>query len=490
MILMASESYISEIFIDPIASTKARQARKIVRELLRSAAAIAGFMADFLTGALCFAAAYLLVTAGSGFDATILIRMIALSSVSGIAVATLLCNRRPTDPYLGMRDIGNTAWAVRVSIQAFLIFAPAMLFLRARVPFKVFVACFFLLPIALLFQKQVDKRIMRSLLKYGHGFDRVVVYGSGATSERLISTLMYSPRFDWFPVAVIDLNLDTIRKDNRDVGGRDYFPVQIPVSLLTSDLLRLLRCDVLLIAEILPAPELERLRGLAEETGARFAYVSQDLRQMETSTHQAQIGELLVKQEGKKEEPWHYAYSKRIVDVTLSFLLLVTLSPLLLAIALIIRLTSHGPALFVQERVGLNGAIFRMYKFRSMFARTEAYERSPSSSHDPRITSVGRFLRRTSLDELPQLINVFCGQMSLVGPRPEMPFIVRSYTAYQWQRLQVIPGLTGLWQLSDDRPYAIHENLQHDFAYIRNRDLALDAAILIHTLFFAMRGGI
>lgn len=489
MLLMASESYISEIVVGPIVSTKARQTKKIVRELLRITVAIAGLVTDFLTGALSFTAAYLLVMVSNGFSAT-LIRIMTMSTIFGIAVAILLCGRRPVDPYLEMRDIGNTAWTVRISMQAFLILAPAMLLLKAQVPFKVWIACFVLLPIAMLLQKRMVRRIMQYLFKHGHGLDRVVIYGSGPVAESFISTLLYSSRFDWAPVAVIDLNLDTVGKNDIEEEGRDRFPVRIPVSLLTSDLLRLLRCDVLLVAEILPAAELDRLRSLIEETGARFAYVLQDLKRMETSACQTQIGDLFVKMEGKKDKPWHYTYSKRIVDITLSFLLLVILSPLFLVIALIIRITSHGPALFVQERVGLNGAIFRMYKFRSMFGRTAAYERSPRSSYDPRITSVGRFLRRTSLDELPQLINVFWGQMSLVGPRPEMPFIVRNYTPSQWQRLQVTPGLTGLWQLSNDRAYAIHENLQHDFAYIRNRDLALDLAILIHTLFFAMRGGI
>jgi lipopolysaccharide/colanic/teichoic acid biosynthesis glycosyltransferase len=166
------------------------------------------------------------------------------------------------------------------------------------------------------------------------------------------------------------------------------------------------------------------------------------------------------------------------------------LSPLFLLIAIIIRASSHGPAFFVQKRVGRDGSLFRMYKFRSMSCHARRYERSPKSSRDPRITKIGRFLRRTSLDELPQLINVFLGKMSLVGPRPEMPFIVRRYNARQRLRLQVIPGITGLWQLSPDRAYPIHENLHHDLSYIRYRTLSMDLAILIHTLFFAMRGGV
>ncbi len=131
-----------------------------------------------------------------------------------------------------------------------------------------------------------------------------------------------------------------------------------------------------------------------------------------------------------------------------------------------------------------------MFKFRSMYINAPEYARSPVASHDPRITRVGRLLRRTSLDELPQLINVFLGTMSLVGPRPEMPFIVQGYTEFQRQRLQVAPGITGLWQLSADRAFPIHESMHYDLYYIRNRGFFMDIAILIHTVFFAMRGGV
>ncbi len=102
----------------------------------------------------------------------------------------------------------------------------------------------------------------------------------------------------------------------------------------------------------------------------------------------------------------------------------------------------------------------------------------------------GRFIRRTSLDELPQLINVFVGNMSLVGPRPEMPFIVCRYNSRQRQRLKVVPGITGLWQLSADRGLPIHENIHYDLSYIQNRTFFMDLAILIQTPFRALRGGI
>ena len=129
-----------------------------------------------------------------------------------------------------------------------------------------------------------------------------------------------------------------------------------------------------------------------------------------------------------------------------------------------------------------------MFKFRTMQVNAPAYDFSPKESSDSRITRVGRYLRKTSLDELLQLFNVIKGDMSLVGPRPEMPFIVQQYGPRERQRLAVVPGITGLWQLSADRAFLIHENLQYDFYYIRNRGFFMDLAILLHTAVFAMRG--
>ena len=123
-----------------------------------------------------------------------------------------------------------------------------------------------------------------------------------------------------------------------------------------------------------------------------------------------------------------------------------------------------------------------------MYKDAKPYEVNPIDISDPRVTRVGRFLRKISLDELPQIINVIKGNMSLVGPRPEMPFIVEKYNEIQRERLKVAPGITGLWQLSGDRKKAIHENLDYDLYYIRNVSFFLDLAILIETVFFAFRG--
>jgi lipopolysaccharide/colanic/teichoic acid biosynthesis glycosyltransferase len=178
------------------------------------------------------------------------------------------------------------------------------------------------------------------------------------------------------------------------------------------------------------------------------------------------------------------------MDFSVALFLIILGSPLFLLIALCIALDSRGPILFAQRRVGRNGELFTIFKFRSMYASSPMYEASPIEPTDPRITRVGRLLRRTGLDETAQLLNVLLGHMSLVGPRPEMPFLVERHMRQHRPRLQVTPGITGLWQLSTDRAYPIHQNTHYDLFYIRNRSCCMDAAILLHTLLFAMRGGV
>jgi lipopolysaccharide/colanic/teichoic acid biosynthesis glycosyltransferase len=170
----------------------------------------------------------------------------------------------------------------------------------------------------------------------------------------------------------------------------------------------------------------------------------------------------------KDREARFYELGKRLFDLAVSTCLLVVLAPFFAVIAVLVKATSSGPALFRQDRVGQAGQLFAMYKFRSMFEQAPSYQVSPSTADDPRITRVGRFLRRTSLDELPQFINVFLGQMSLVGPRPEMPFIVAQYNDEQRRRLTVKPGITGLWQISPHRGSPIHEHLEYDSYYLSN----------------------
>ena len=148
------------------------------------------------------------------------------------------------------------------------------------------------------------------------------------------------------------------------------------------------------------------------------------------------------------EHRFAYIAFKRVTDILLSCLLILLTLPMWLVAAVMVKVTSEGPIFFRQERTGQSGKLFVMFKFRSMYADTPKYGRSPESSEDDRVTAAGRFLRKTSMDELPQLLNVLTGEMTLVGPRPEMPYVTEAYTPLERRRLSVPQGLTGLWPVS------------------------------------------
>lgn len=179
---------------------------------------------------------------------------------------------------------------------------------------------------------------------------------------------------------------------------------------------------------------------------------------------------------------------KRGCDVIGSLILLFVLLPVLFLVAILIKMDSRGPVFFRHYRVGRDGHPFVLWKFRSMRTDVPAYETSPRTIVDNRLTRVGRVIRRLSVDEMPQLINVLKGEMSLVGPRPEMPFIVARYHHVERKRLAARPGITGLWQISPARAFPIHENLQYDLYYLRNQNLFLDCAIVFRTIAAVIRG--
>ncbi len=179
---------------------------------------------------------------------------------------------------------------------------------------------------------------------------------------------------------------------------------------------------------------------------------------------------------------------KRMFDVTIAMFLLLLTWPLFLAIAALIKIDSEGPVFLRQRRIGRYGIPFSIWKFRSMHQQAPRYARSPLTDNDPRLTKVGRALRRCSIDELPQLFNVIKGDMSLVGPRPEMPFVVDQYGPFERLRLNATPGITGLWQISPARAMPIHHNLQLDLFYIDHRSFLLDIAILLRTMPAVIRG--
>ncbi|MCO7176716.1 sugar transferase [Sporolactobacillus kofuensis] len=190
-----------------------------------------------------------------------------------------------------------------------------------------------------------------------------------------------------------------------------------------------------------------------------------------------------------------YLFIKRVMDLCGALVGLIFLSPLFLLISIIIKLNDpEGPIFFKQNRVGKNGEQFRIYKFRSMVHHAEdllddLLDKNESSGamfkikNDPRVTQVGRFLRKTSLDEFPQLLNVLKGEMSLVGPRPPLLREVQQYSQYDKQRLLVKPGCTGLWQVEARSSVGFETMVELDIEYIKKRSTLFDIKIMIKTLF-------
>ncbi len=186
-------------------------------------------------------------------------------------------------------------------------------------------------------------------------------------------------------------------------------------------------------------------------------------------------------------------FIKRILDIILSFIGIIVLLPVYLIVSIAIKLDSKGPILFKQVRVGKDGKEFIIYKFRTMEVSAESKRQLDidpenmdnfifQSKFDSRITKVGKYLRSSSLDELPQLFNVFCGSMSLVGPRPEIPDVVQYYPKAYHQRLLVLPGITGLAQISGRGEIELGKTIFYDLTYINNFSIWFDIKILFDTI--------
>lgn len=312
----------------------------------------------------------------------------------------------------------------------------------------------------------------------GFGNDRVLIYGRGELARRLRDKILQSPKSGYFLVGLVNddgSELDQVRRlgSFNDIGS----------------LCSTFEIDRLLVADEEATPErLVELLRLSQELRLQLEFVPA-LHAL--FAHRIRLSDVdglpLITVKDLAASPLHRGL-KRVFDLVVGAILFFLLMPLLALIALWVKLDSPGPLFFRQRRTGLGGREFTMFKFRSMHSEAPAYALTPTSSDDPRITRAGRILRRLSLDEFPQLVNVLRGEMSLVGPRPEMPFITEKYTPQQRERLRVKPGLTGLWQISADRRLSIHENLDYDLYYIEHQSMLLDLVILIRTAYSVVRG--
>ncbi|GEA30443.1 MULTISPECIES: sugar transferase [Clostridium] len=189
-----------------------------------------------------------------------------------------------------------------------------------------------------------------------------------------------------------------------------------------------------------------------------------------------------------------YCFLKRITDILCSLFGLLVLSPIFLIVGILIKLESKGSVIFSQERIGKDGSVFKMYKFRSMVSNAEELKDKLCHKNemsgpmfkmkdDPRVTKIGKFIRKTSIDELPQLFNVLKGDMSLVGPRPSLPKEVEKFDNWMMTRLEVKPGLTCYWQVSGRNDIDFEDWMKLDIKYVRERNTLVDIKLIFKTFF-------
>ena len=189
-----------------------------------------------------------------------------------------------------------------------------------------------------------------------------------------------------------------------------------------------------------------------------------------------------------------YIFLKRLIDLLGSVIGLIVLSPIIFIVSLLIKFESKGPVIFSQDRIGKDGKVFKMYKFRSMVVNAEELKEKLREQNemsgpmfkmkeDPRVTKVGKFIRKTSIDELPQLINILKGDMSLVGPRPSLPKEVEQFEDWMMERLEVKPGLTCYWQVSGRNNIDFEDWMKLDIKYVRERNTLTDIKLIFKTVF-------
>ena len=341
---------------------------------------------------------------------------------------------------------------------------------------------FFLMFLLIAFQRYLFDRLHTLLLRRGFGAKRVLIFGAGDTGKRIAVALQRYPKMGYLAVGFVD--------DHKKAGDEIGNPLQILGSL--DELQSIIRTtgagEMIIAIPSAPQSRMQEVMSRCAAAGLPYRYVPN----LYDTAIQRIRTEVIDGVPVFDLAHLHYlpvnALVKRLFDLLVSAVIVVAAAPLVGLICLAIRIESTGPAFFKHLRIGRSGKSFMLWKFRTMYDDTEPYALHPQDRRDPRITVVGRVLRRTSLDELPQFWNVLRGEMSIVGPRPEMPFIVETYTELQHERLNVRPGITGLWQISADRAVPIHENIDHDLFYIQNQSLLVDLLIIAKTIWVAIAG--
>lgn len=486
--MAASESYLHGLDVDTVATAPDTSGWANRAQFLQIYAACTLF-ADWITcsGTLLFLGLVHSHTAATQDYATHSMSVLAIAG--GALAAFLVCQQQPpAGPRFlsGIRETENILRAVIPSL-SIVLFIDLSLRLHAF-GWQCFVGLI-VIPALLRAERHAVIRIAQQFFKHGHGLLRAALYICESECETAVAdpaTLLMSGITVVVTIGHVDVSMAA-----PDLSTNRPSELTAKAETINRALLSATRSEVLLVGgfRFISEEVVRTIESLSVQTGIPVAFIEGgDAPSLYPLASQLHAFQLVPSIERLHES--RFISMQQILDTTAAGCLLFLLGPVFLIIALAVRLDSPGPSFFIQERVGKHGVRFQIFKFRSMFVTAPHYAASPTRSSDPRITRVGRVLRRLGLDELPQLMNVLKGEMAFVGPRPEMPFLVERHRALHRQRLRVKPGITGLWQLSPDRKSPIHENLHHDLYYVANGNLFLDLAILIHTLFRAVPGGI
>ncbi|MBI3978827.1 MAG: sugar transferase [Chloroflexi bacterium] len=400
-------------------------------------------------------------------------------------------------PIYGRRQLTRFRYEIRTLLAATgtatLVFAGALYLSFRDLPRLLFIYFFIVDASALVLARVVRRDLIPWLFHRPVQVRRVLIVGAGKVGTDL------AERIDghrWSGLELVGFLDDDPAKRGQEIAGHPVF-ASLPDAVWVVPKFRI---DEVIIA--LPLRAHQRMVDLAVELQRLpvQVWIVPDLFDLAFPRTSIQDfgGIPLV---GLREPPIDGAARavKRAFDLVIAGALLVLLVPAILAIALAIRLDSRGPILYRQQRVGENARLFRMLKFRSMvdgadqelgavLKTTNDGKLLHKTPDDHRVTRVGRFLRRTSLDELPQLWNVLVGDMTLVGPRPEMPFLVERYDPWQWKRFCVPQGITGWWQINGRSDKPMHLNTEYDLYYIQNYSLLLDLRILAKTVVVVLKG--
>lgn len=385
--------------------------------------------------------------------------------------------------------VKETETVLKVSIKALLVTLVVCIVARYPVPRMAMLAAWLFATMALAIGRVWVQESVRRHLAPTIPRRRSLIYGTKRTARRFFTSALHSPMLGIDPVGFVG----GMNESNAEIYSNDYFQRDSrPIfreSLSVELLKRLEIKDVYVCDTSITDFGLKQVREIVQAASCSLSLVDdQEILANSMPTWVWEMDGLFVATAGFNAPGKSYRAMKRLIDIVCAATLIALTAPICAFLAILIRFESRGPILFSQTRVGQNGRLFEILKFRSMRVDAPKYARSPDDQTDNRITRVGRFLRKTSFDELPQLINVLKGDMSLVGPRPEMPFITEEYGPWEATRLTVPQGITGLWQLSADRKYAIHQSIEYDLYYIQNRTVLMDIAILLHTLVYAAKG--